>query len=227
MREPVCLADLPAGVEANVATVLTSKMQVVWEALADMFTMADIQTFCPRSSAYLFRARALALGLIKEIEPGVFQKTGGLISEAKPGLYAKMVPDSDRVRVLGSPWSKYWIFRNRVVHVEDTAGFAEEELLLYIKHFVRQAESKLNRIKSEIEAFENLEQQPSGRRERIPEAVQILVYERDGGKCVKCGSKEKLHFDHIIPVSKGGSSTDLNIQLLCQRCNLKKHDSIG
>ena len=32
--------------------------------------------------------------------------------------------------------------------------------------------------------------------------IQIEVYDRDKGKCVKCGSKESLHFDHILPFQK-------------------------
>ena len=58
---------------------------------------------------------------------------------------------------------------------------------------------------------------------QIPGDIQREVYERDNGMCVKCGSKENLHFDHILPFSKGGSSKILsNIQLLCARHNLKK-----
>jgi|TARA_B100001059_G_scaffold185845_1_gene187657 hypothetical protein len=58
---------------------------------------------------------------------------------------------------------------------------------------------------------------------QIPGDVQREVYERDKGQCTKCGSTENLHFDHIIPFSKGGSSkTASNIQLLCAKHNLKK-----
>ena len=58
---------------------------------------------------------------------------------------------------------------------------------------------------------------------QIPGEVQKEVYERDRGKCRICGSSDNLHFDHILPFSKGGSSkVASNIQLLCARHNLKK-----
>ena len=64
------------------------------------------------------------------------------------------------------------------------------------------------------------------RRQAIPEQVRHAVWRRDEGRCVECGSKEKLEYDHIIPWSKGGSDTERNIQLLCERCNWTKSASI-
>lgn len=61
----------------------------------------------------------------------------------------------------------------------------------------------------------------------IPSAVKIEVWKRDKGSCVKCGARENLHFDHIIPYSQGGSSKDAkNVQILCLRHNLEKRDRI-
>jgi hypothetical protein len=61
----------------------------------------------------------------------------------------------------------------------------------------------------------------------IPALVKLEVWKRDRGRCVKCGSNENLHFDHIIPYSKGGSSlVAANIQLLCAKHNLEKRDKI-
>jgi hypothetical protein len=61
----------------------------------------------------------------------------------------------------------------------------------------------------------------------IPSSVKLEVWKRDEGKCVKCNSKDNLHFDHIIPYSKGGTSLDArNIQLLCVRHNLAKRNQI-
>lgn len=61
----------------------------------------------------------------------------------------------------------------------------------------------------------------------IPPAVKLEVWKRDNGQCVLCGSKDNLHFDHIIPYSKGGSSLVAdNVQLLCARHNIAKRDKI-
>ena len=61
----------------------------------------------------------------------------------------------------------------------------------------------------------------------IPTSVKVEVWKRDKGCCVICGSNKDLHFDHIIPYSKGGSSTTAkNIQILCSKCNLSKSDKI-
>ena len=61
----------------------------------------------------------------------------------------------------------------------------------------------------------------------IPSDVKLAVCKRDGGKCVRCGSTDNLHFDHVLPFSKGGSSLlEENVQLLCARHNLEKSDRI-
>ena len=41
----------------------------------------------------------------------------------------------------------------------------------------------------------------------IPTAVKLEVWKRDRGQCVECGSTDNLHFDHVIPFSRGGSSS--------------------
>ena len=65
---------------------------------------------------------------------------------------------------------------------------------------------------------------PVGERHKrvIPQDVKIAVSARDGGRCRKCGSTQQLHFDHVIPASKGGANTVANIQLLCGACNRAK-----
>ncbi|MCP4612707.1 MAG: HNH endonuclease [Planctomycetes bacterium] len=61
----------------------------------------------------------------------------------------------------------------------------------------------------------------------IPTKIKLEVWKRDGGKCTVCGATDELHFDHILPYSKGGTSIKTeNVQLLCARHNLQKSDKI-
>jgi 5-methylcytosine-specific restriction endonuclease McrA len=64
------------------------------------------------------------------------------------------------------------------------------------------------------------------RREAIPRLVQREVWQRDGGQCVECLTRERLCFDHIVPFSKGGGNSVRNLQLLCEGCNLSKSNRI-
>jgi tetratricopeptide (TPR) repeat protein len=66
----------------------------------------------------------------------------------------------------------------------------------------------------------------SGKRVPIPEAVRHAVWRRDEGRCVKCGNQDRLEFDHIIPLSRGGANTERNLQLLCEQCNREKSATI-
>lgn len=61
----------------------------------------------------------------------------------------------------------------------------------------------------------------------IPTHIKLEVWKRDGGKCIECGATDELHFDHILPFSKGGTSLKVeNVQLLCARHNLEKSAKI-
>jgi hypothetical protein len=41
--------------------------------------------------------------------------------------------------------------------------------------------------------------------------------------CVKCGgSQDRLEIDHVIPIKRGGDSSESNLQVLCMKCNRRK-----
>ena len=61
--------------------------------------------------------------------------------------------------------------------------------------------------------------------EPIPDAVRRLVYERDLGRCLACGSDELIQYDHIARWSLGGGNDPRNIRLLCAGC--KRRQAIG
>src|SRR5262249_15265924 len=66
----------------------------------------------------------------------------------------------------------------------------------------------------------------SERTRHIPDEVKREVWDRDGGRCVRCKSSDYLEFDHIIPHARGGANTANNVQILCRKCNLLKSDRI-
>ncbi len=50
----------------------------------------------------------------------------------------------------------------------------------------------------------------------------LAVCAKYGHNCLRCGEHKPLTMDHVIPVSKGGSSNPDNIQPLCFSCNASK-----
>jgi len=54
-------------------------------------------------------------------------------------------------------------------------------------------------------------------------AKKLLILQK--GKCACCGKPLSLgyHLDHIMPLARGGSNSDDNMQLLTAACNLQKH----
>lgn len=61
-----------------------------------------------------------------------------------------------------------------------------------------------------------------GTRDPIPGFIRKRVYERDGWRCVSCGSPDNLTLDHIIPWSQNGPDKAGNLQTLCGSCNSSK-----
>ena len=49
------------------------------------------------------------------------------------------------------------------------------------------------------------------------------------GRCAQCSaniSGDEVQFDHIIPFSKGGTSAESNIRVVCELCNKKKANRV-
>lgn len=123
----------------------------------------------------------------------------------------------ERVRVYEKIKPGIWSY-NGVFHLVDS--WKEKIEGRYVFKF------KLAAVEGEEDLSLPTPSHPKSRR-IIPTSVKVEVWKRDGGKCVMCGTTTDLHFDHIIPFSKGGSSTTAdNIQLLCGKHNLEKHDRI-
>ena len=58
--------------------------------------------------------------------------------------------------------------------------------------------------------------------------IRRKVKIRDNYTCQCCGKympdEVGLHIDHIVPISRGGLTVTANLQVLCDKCNLKKRN---
>jgi len=151
-----------------------------------------------------------------ELTPGGQLTENGKFNKAAQEFKLDQRPP-ERVRVYEKIKQGIWSY-NGVFHLVDS--WKEESEGRKVFKF------KLAAVEGE-EDFSKPVPRKSKPRRVIPTWVKLEVWKRDGGKCAKCGEESDLHFDHIIPWSKGGSSnTPENIQLLCGKHNLEKHDRI-
>jgi 5-methylcytosine-specific restriction endonuclease McrA len=102
--------------------------------------------------------------------------------------------------------------------------FTPEQEKLLVQDAFDSERRRFERLKHKFAAASAADSQP--RRPAIPENVRIAVWRRDSGCCARCGSRERLEYDHIIPVARGGSNTARNIELLCEACNRTKGDEV-
>lgn len=123
----------------------------------------------------------------------------------------------ERVRVYEKIRPGIWSY-NGVFHLVDSWQERDEHRVVFrFKLVAVEGEDDLSRPV-----------QPNAERRRlIPKQVKLEVWKRDAGRCRTCGASDELHFDHILPFAKGGTSlTAANVQLLCARHNLEKRDHI-
>jgi hypothetical protein len=123
------------------------------------------------------------------------------------------------VRVMNDPASKkqWWMFKGEFWWEDDGCSSTDVQFILTEKF-----EQTIRKLKKALARVSQTKANPRNERQHIPDNIKLLVWQRDGGRCVNCGSQLRLEYDHIIPIAKGGSNTARNIQLLCENCNRSK-----
>jgi hypothetical protein len=129
--------------------------------------------------------------------------------------------ETQAVLMLQAWGRQYWLFRGRFYWEDENLSAQDAYALLYERW--RQRERKLERARAVV-ATDSLPRQPQ--RVVIATDVRNAVFNRDGGRCVECGSNFDIQYDHIIPVVRGGSNEVNNLQILCATCNRKKGTSL-
>jgi hypothetical protein len=123
-----------------------------------------------------------------------------------------------------TPYYDYFLFMDRLVKIDKEVGDFSQKVEIVKEFYDREKRSgRIDMVELIREGMKSIELNVE---RKILDSVKREVWNRDGGKCSKCGSREKLEFDHIIPYSKGGSNTARNIELLCMDCNRKKSNRI-
>ena len=115
-----------------------------------------------------------------------------------------------------------WLYQDEVYGIKGVFSYDAQKLL--VLEDANKERRKFEKLKNKFSGKESDEVKYE--RSRIPEEVRIAVWRRDQGKCARCGNRENLEYDHIVPISKGGGNTVRNIELLCQDCNRSKGNRI-
>ena len=57
----------------------------------------------------------------------------------------------------------------------------------------------------------------------IPNVYRKMIYKRDGYACALCGDPRHLCLHHVLPRSRGGGNSPMNLITLCRYCHGNAH----
>jgi hypothetical protein len=166
----------------------------------------------------LVRDRLTLLGWRWRLEPGAAQ--GPLWSTRRVRAIA-LAQRERPVALVDGGRRRTWLFEDRFYAAD--RDLCERDVLALVREREQRARRRLERAHATLARDGAL---AAPRRGRIGADVRRAVFERDGGRCVECGSDFDIQYDHVIPHSLGGAAAVENLQLLCGDCNRRKGASL-
>lgn len=118
--------------------------------------------------------------------------------------------------------SRAWNARHRDKKNATAAAYRgrEKERINARRKLVRQYDKAVERLK----AAKRRAQKRTGGGKLSKNIIEVLL-ERQEGLCACCGTplNGAFHLDHKLPLSRGGTNADDNVQLLLPVCNMQKY----
>jgi len=130
-----------------------------------------------------------------------------------------------------------WYAKNKERLKPKMIAYREKNIEAVRARVRRWHKANPDKVRSNIKRYEErypekkkiVQMNTNRRRRNAPGKISHGIVDRlnklQKNKCACCKislKKVKVHLDHIQPISKGGSNTDDNIQILCSSCNLTK-----
>jgi len=216
--------------KAIAALLIQSNLEVIEKGRADSGTLSELE-LKKRIDEFERTYHHSYLAVIKDLWKWylyIFTEKRSYYSEEIYNRYIDCISRVNKEPLImlefgnGKLTSYEWVFNGFVYEVN--GFYSDDQIRLLIledfdkeRAYFEKLNAKFNQTANPNTTYE---------RPRIPENIRIEVWRRDGGKCARCGSREKLEYDHIVPISKGGSNTARNIELLCERCNRSKSNNV-
>jgi len=112
------------------------------------------------------------------------------------------------------------------------SDYAKEKISEYNKAYAERHPGRIKEYKMRYGTYRKRARYFGVEYEHID---RLSIFVRDKNKCQLCGRRIQVinknkdnaaHLDHIIPLSQGGHHIESNVQALCRKCNVKKHNKM-
>jgi HNH endonuclease len=205
-HDALLAAHMEAMTAASAAETAAFDAQQSWDTASEEFLDALVAYEDSLGGKKANRWRDAAQASFSEGEYRVVLTSAPVDSGMEPWSFGSFMVVWAAARA-GLPLMKALEIERRLAHLgpeEVMAGISFEDAIA-LKH-------ELAALGAKAEIVETTHGSSTSR-PPIPERVRHEMWRRDEGRCVDCGGRERLEFDHIIPLSRGGSNTARNLEL--------------